>query len=226
MRVTVIVRVLVVILFTVTLFAVGEPESRTLHRSYDAEGFNRVEFELPPETILRLRTSTEPVISIDGTVTMMFKESMPKVRRLETLEGIQVIGKIDGRRLVIVEHREGVARSGWARWVDAHFDLTITVPEWTNVEVRQRNGSVEARGGFGSVSIGMRFGKIDVAVPKNRVKELNARTRLGEVKADLGRVTEENEGFLPGETRYENPDGSTRINLAVTVGDIAVELRE
>lgn len=209
-----------------SVLAARVPESRELLKSYEADSFNRVEIALPPDTILRVRTSPEPILTISGTVTMEFSESVPDEKIAKILEGIGLIGKLDGRRLLIVEHREPEARTGLAKWSDADFDVTITVPEWTNVEVRQRNGRVDVEGDLGSVKVGLTSGQIDVSVPKERVRQLSARTRVGEVKADLGNITEEREGFFPGEMQYENVDGSTWIELALTFGDISVELRE
>lgn len=213
--------------FTMASPAFGaEPQSRELKQSYLAEDVNRLEIELPPDTTLRLRTSTSKQIEVDGKVTVRFEGSPSRLKRQSIMEGLGIAAEMKGNRVRIYDSRDGDARSGWARRLDTNFDLTITVPEWTHVEVRQRNGEVDARGAFGNVDVGMRAGTIALTVPKARVRELTAKTRIGEVKADYGRVTEQMEGLFPGEARYENPDGLTRITLTLTTGEINVKLEE
>lgn len=222
--------------FAVMIFAVlvcgtgvsaAEPESKELSHRYDAGSIRRVQIELPPSTRLQVRTSAAPVITIAGDVTVRFKGSPSKARRRAVLEGIDVVGEVESsNRLKIVDRRQGKARSGWARRLITEYDVTITVPEWTNVEVRQRSGAISVDGNLGDVSVGLRSGEISVVLPRARVRELSARARAGEVKADFGRTTEEREGLFPGETTYSNPSGQTAVRLNVTMGQIEVRLRE
>lgn len=204
----------------------AEPGTKQVEHKYMGESINRVEIELPPDTKLNVRTSPEKIISVAGAITVHFEGSPSKVRQRGIMDGMDVSAEMRGNRLRIFDSRDGAARSGWARRLDTDYVVTVTVPDWTAVEVSQRNGVIDAAGKLGNVKVGMRAGEIRLEVPKERVKELTARTKVGEVTADYGRITEQLEGFLPGETRYENENGLTRIDLKLTMGDISVKLTE
>lgn len=215
-----------VMLFGVALSA-AEPDSKQISHRYESGSIRRVEIELPPATTLLVLTGSLPVISIEGTAQVSFEGSPSRLKREAILEGLDVIGTIESsNRLRIVDSREGQARSGWARRLVTEYDITITVPEWTNVEVHQRDGAVTLNGDFGDVVVGLRAGELSATLPKARVKELTARARAGEVRADFGRVTEEMQGLFPGEATYSNPAGQTTVNLKVTFGEIDVKLAE
>lgn len=214
-------------LLLVATASAAEPETTTISKRYDSSSIRRVEIELPPSTRLHVRTGPGSEIAIDGEVAVGFRDSHSRLMRRTVLEGIDVVGEVESsNRLRIVDRREGAARKARARRLETVFDLTITVPEWTNVEVRQRDGSVVVDGAFGDVTVDMRAGSIRAVLPKAHVKDLSARTRVGEVRADYGRKTEELEGFLPGATTYENPAGQTVVRLTVTAGEIDLELKD
>lgn len=211
----------------VATVSAAEPETKTISNRYDSSSIRRVQIELPPSTRLQVRTGSGSEITVEGEVAVGFKDSHSRLLRRAVLDGIDIVGEVESsNRLKIVDRREGDARKARARRLETVFDLTITVPEWTNVEVHQRDGSVVVDGAFGDVTVGMRAGEIRVVLPKPRVKELSARTRVGEVRADYGRKTEELEGFFPGATTYENPAGQTVVRLTVTAGEIDVTLKE
>ncbi len=220
-----------IVLAGVMLFGPGvsasEPETTEISHRYESGTVRRVEIELPPGTSLIVRTAREPVISIEGTAKVNFEGSPSRLKRKAILEGLDVEGIIESsNRLRIVDTREGKARSGWARRLLTEYAVTITVPEWTNVEVQQRDGSVTLDGDFGDVIADLRAGQLSAKLPKARVKDLSARTRAGEVRADFGRVTEERQGLFPGEATYANPSGQTTVSLTVTFGEIDVKLVE
>lgn len=216
-----------IVLLVASVVTAAEPESKEISHRYDSGSIRRVEIELPPSTRLDVRTGEDSVITIDGRAEVRFEGSPSRLKRQAILEGIDVAGEVESsNRLRIVDRRAGAARSGWARRLATDFTLTITVPSWTNVEVHQRDGAVVIDGDLGDVTVGMRAGEIRAVLPKARVKELTARTRVGEVRADLGRITEQREGFLPGATTYENPAGQTTVRLYVTAGEIDVILKE
>jgi hypothetical protein len=207
-----------------TSVAAAVVEKRPIDNRIDAGSIRRVIIELPPGNV-KVRTSRDATIRIDGDLAVHFGNRTSVLERRAVVAGIDMVGEKRGSRLVIGEQREGSARRGWARRLQTEHDITVTVPEGTHVELRQRNGEVDLSGSFGDLDVQMRAGEIRLSMPRSGVRDLSAKTRVGEVSADLGRQTEVREGLLPGEVRFENPEGVATVRLYVTVGSVAVRLQ-
>jgi hypothetical protein len=214
----------ILLVLVTTPVAAAVIEKHSIENRIDAEGIRRVVIELPPGTV-NVRTSRDGMVRIDGDLSVRFGNRTPASERRAVAAGIDVVGERRGSRLVIGEQRDAIARRGWARRLHTEHNITITVPEWTHVELRQRNGEIDLDGAFGDLDVSMRAGEIRLTMPRSGVGDLTAKTRIGEVNADLGRQTEVREGLLPGEVRYANPEGESTVRLYVTVGSVSVRLK-
>lgn len=201
----------------------GEKVEHRFAVAWSAEEIRRVELALPSSTI---EVRSAPIDAVRVEATLRIERTGSDEWFEGVLEGSSLQAKRVGTRLVISESREGNARSFRARRLDKEWKFHVTLPEWTSVETDMTAGEVHVAGNLENVRIHLRAGEVHVEVPRDVVRKLIARARIGEVRTDTGSWRESREGILAGASSYENPNGRTEIEVKLTVGEIDIHLTD
>ena len=193
-------------------------------KSVSAEGIRRILVETKPSEIT-IRNGDATKITVKGTVSRNVRNRKDVATVQQIVNDIEMEIETVASRATI-RPRFG-ARSGSFRQrrVETSYKIEITVPRGTHVEVRQSVGEVDVAGDFGDVDVAMRVGEIRLDLVKASVRELHARTRIGEVRTNYGDRIITNEGILPGAADYENPEGQYLVRANVHIGEIDIKLR-
>ncbi len=102
----------------------------------------------------------------------------------------------------------------------------VAIPPGTHLEIRQTAGTATLNGRFADVDVSVRAGDIHASFPKKTIKQLDARTILGQVETNFPDETVTREGLFPGGTHYEGGQGDSTVRLHTRAGKIKVELFE
>lgn len=126
----------------------------------------------------------------------------------------------------IVRRKFGTNAQSWRAKKFTDVDLRLDVPPGTDIDFDTLAGDIDLNGDFGDIDVDLRAGDVKVRMPRNRVRELNASCRIGEVRTHLGTEVVSREGVLPGKTHFFNAAGSAHVNLHVTAGEVDVTLTQ
>jgi len=187
-----------------------------------AMGIRRIEVDVPPSEI-EIRNGSEESIVIEGVVKKEFGREADRAEVQQIVDAISMKIETTAARATITPKYEPKAQSRWARR-DSNFKITISVPKGTHVEVRQSAGEVDIDGEFGDIDVAMRVGEIRISVPKSSVRELFAKTKIGEVETDLGDRVLSNEGIFPRSSHYVNEQGAHEVRASLHIGEITIRL--
>lgn len=106
------------------------------------------------------------------------------------------------------------------------IDLRLEVPPGMDIDFDTAAGEIDMAGNFGDIDVDLRAGEVDIRIPRNRVRELNASCRVGEVRTHLGNEIVTREGLFPGKTHFFNAAGTAHVNVHVTAGEVDVTLTQ
>jgi hypothetical protein len=126
----------------------------------------------------------------------------------------------------IVRRKFGTNAQSWRAKKFTDLDLHIELPPGTDVDFDTYAGEIDMNGDFGDIDVDLRAGEVQVRMPRNRVRELNASCRVGEVRTHLGNEVVSREGVLPGKAHFFNAAGSAHVNVHVTAGEVDVTLTQ
>ena len=173
---------------------------------------------------LEIANSTAERIEVSGTVTRQYDRAseITEAQRIVDVSGVRV-DRV-GSRAVLRRQFGPSAGSRSGRGSKTHFSLKIAVPPGMHLEVRQSAGDLALNGSFGDMMIRMRVGDVTVKVPKKNVREVVAGSRIGTAIVDLGDQVVTKEGLLSGKINYINEGGSSMLDVAVSIGNINIQL--
>ena len=211
------------LLFATTALANHEVR-HNFQQSIPADGIHRVVIEIPAGDIT-VRNSAGNTLAVHGHATREFDGTNPQARNQKIVDDVSAEFFVSHEEAV-VRRRFGPNAQGWRASHFTDFHVTIEVPKGTSVEFATKYGDVEIDGVFGDVTVDMRAGDLNVRTPRANVRELSASCRVGDVTTNLGHEIISRSGLFPGTTRWEKSDGSSRLNLHVTAGDIDVKLTQ
>jgi hypothetical protein len=173
---------------------------------------------------LEIANSAGNKIEVSGTVTRQYGKpsEIAEAQRIADVTGI-TIDRV-GSRAVVRRQFGPSANTRSGRGSKTHFALKIAIPPGMHLEVHQSAGDVTLAGTFGDMLVRMRVGNVTVKVPKRSVREVIAGARIGAAVADLGDRVVSKEGLLSGKLDYLNEGGSALLDVAVSIGDINIQL--
>lgn len=189
-----------------------------------AAGIRRVRIELPSSELVIRNGSTERIL-IHGEVRRPYGNEAERERAKAFIEDISIMIDSKASRAVIRRVYGPNASGYWQRRKQTDYTLTIELPTGTHVELHQSAGSIDLSGRFGDVDIGLRAGQIRIEMPQADIKEVFAKTKIGEVKTTMGDRVVTREGFFPGATHFYSDTGDGVIRATLHVGEIEIILR-
>lgn len=206
-----------------SLLAQTAEASHDFATTVPATGIERVIIEMP-EAGITVRTAATNEIAISGHARRGFRNDKQRRDAQLMVDDCSVEIAVDGTSATVRRKFGPQAESHTAKGSHTAFEFSITLPESIGLHVRMKAGEIDAAGVLGHVDIGLRAGNVKVVTPKSSVKELIARTRIGDLNLNLGDRVIEKEGILAGKVNYLNEGGSHVVSVFVTTGDIAIEL--
>lgn len=209
-------------LCSTTAFAHREV-SRTFRTVANAAGVEYVSIDISVGDVT-IRSAAGTQIEVSGRLERDYDGNRSRRRAEEILDDTEIEIEVRGNRATIREKLGPAARRGYARWLRTALDIRITLPAGVNLEVEQRIGELEIDGNFRDLDVDMGIGELTVRLPKRNVKELSARTTIGEVHTDVGDAMFSREGLFAGQTRYINAAGTGMVNVRLRVGELEVRL--
>ena len=202
-------------------------ETRVEHRfekTISAEGIRRILVETKPSDIT-IRNGDSRTITVSATIGRDVSDERDVSIVQEIVNGIGIEIETVTSRATIRPKFSGKADTFSQRRKETHFRIEILVPTGTHVEVHQSVGEVDISGVFGDVDVSMRVGEIRIDLPKAKVRDLRARTKIGEVKTHFSDRIITREGIFPDAAIYENPAGDHTVRASLHIGDIDIRLR-
>jgi hypothetical protein len=184
----------------------------------------RVLIDIPAGSFT-IRNGTANQIALSGVASRDYDGHSERLWAQKVVDDTSVEVYISGAEAV-VRRKFGKNASSWRSQKFTGIDLRLDLPPGIDVEFDTTAGEVDLAGDFGDVAIDLRAGEIDVRVPRDKVRELNASCRIGEVRTNLGSEIVTREGILPGRTHYFNPRGKSHVNVHVTAGEVRVTLAQ
>jgi hypothetical protein len=182
----------------------------------------RVVIDLPAGSFT-IRNGVPSRLALSGIASRDFNGSREGAWAQQVVNDTSVEIYVNGAE-AIVRRKFGKNAQSWRAQKFTGIDLRLDLPAGVDIAFETSNGEIDLAGDFGNVDIDLRAGEVDVRVPRTKVRELNASTRIGEVHTNLGREILTHEGILPGKTHYFNAAGSSNVNVHTTVGEIRVTL--
>lgn len=125
----------------------------------------------------------------------------------------------------VIKRKFGPNADSWRSRKFTGFDLRIDLPPGVDIQFETSAGEIDLDGDFGHVDLTLRAGEIDLKMPRARVRALDASTRIGEVRTNLGREIVTKEGLFPGRIHFFNPAGTSNVKVHTTVGEVRVVLK-
>jgi hypothetical protein len=216
--------VTVVTLLVASAAFAGAHVTHAIDTSAPATAVRRVRIEIPAGDV-KVRNGAAGVVSVHGNVRRETdSDASARDQRIVDDTSIEIVA---GANETIIRRKFGMNAQGWrAQTHNMEWDVTIEVPADVSVNVGTKYGDVDLTGTFGNIDVDLRAGDVEVRTPRAAVRELNASTRLGDVRTDVGDETIVREGVLPGKTHWTNANavGRGAVNLHTTAGDVTVTL--
>jgi len=203
--------------------AMADPKvSRDFRVAVAAGSVDRVIVEIGVSE-LEIRNGEAGSIVAQGKLRREYGSSEDIKKAQAILDQSKIEIEIDGSR-AIVRRKLGPDADGWRVRNQTQFLVVVEIPAGLDVEVRQKVGEVTVDGSFGNIDVDLGVGEVKVRTPKKNVREVSARTRIGENRTHTGDRIITREGVLPGTTEFFNDGGTSRLHVAVGVGEIDIEL--
>lgn len=176
-----------------------------------------------PHGSFTIRNGAPNRIGVSGIASRDYDGSRERIWAQKVVNDTSVEVYVNGAE-AIVRRKFGKVADSWRSQKFTGIDLRLELPPGVDIEFDTSAGEIDIDGDFGDVSVDLRAGEIDVRLPREKVRELNASCRVGEVRAHLGNEIVTKEGILPGRTHFFNPKGKTHVNVHVTAGEVDVKL--
>lgn len=203
--------------------AIADPKvSRDFRVEAAAGSVERVIVEIGVSE-LEIRNGPAGSIVAHGMVKREYKSSEDIKEARAILDQSDVEIEIDGSR-AIIRRKLGRDADGWRVRNQTQFTVIVEIPVAVDVEVQQKVGEITVDGSFGNIDIDLGVGEVRIRTPKNNVREVSARARIGENRTHTGDRIITREGVLAGRTEFFNDGGTSRLHVAVGVGEIDIEL--
>jgi len=172
-----------------------------------------------------IRNSTGDRLALSGIASRDFDGSKEKIWAQKVVDDTSVEIVINGAE-AIVRRKFGKNAQSFRAQKFTGIDLRLDLPKGMDVDFDTSAGEIDMAGDFGDIDIDLRAGEVDVKMPRNRVRELNASCRVGEVRTHLGNEVVTREGLFPGKTHFFNAAGTAHVNVHVTAGEVDVTLTQ
>jgi hypothetical protein len=210
------------LLFLTTTLA-AEPKVRHAFESAIPRGtVRRVVVDIPAGEI-KIRNGGRDRLLVSGVASREPDSDRSREKQQRIVDDISVEIYASNEE-AIVRRRFGPNAKGFSGETFTGYDLVITVPAGVSLELLTRTGEVEIEGSYGDIDVDLRAGEVTIRTPRATVRQLNASARVGEIRTNLGSETLEHSGILPRKIRFNNPSGTSNINVHVTAGEVDVEL--
>ncbi len=190
----------------------------------NAAAIVRVMIEVPVGEV-HVRNSTTNRIELSGTFRREYERASEVTAAQRVVDGSSVEIKVSGARAVIRPVYKSAA-SKWRRRRGTELQINVAIPPGTHLEIRQTAGTATLDGRFADVDVSVRAGDIQARFPKKTIKQLDAKTLLGQVETNFPDETVTREGLFPGGTHFEGGQGDSTVRLHTRAGKIKVELFE
>ena len=203
--------------------ASSDSVSHHFNASTSRGAVRHVVVDVPAGTV-HIRNGAADKIVADGSVRREYGDETDRIRQQRVVDdiGVEIYVSNDG---AMISRRLGDHARGWSARNNSDYELNLDVTPGMDVDIRTKAGEVHLDGSFGSINVDLRAGEIHANVARANVRDLNASVRIGEVHANTGEQQIENEGILPHEVHWVNPNGGTaKIDLHTTVGEVHVKL--
>jgi len=189
-----------------------------------AAGIRRVVVDIPAGDVA-IRNGASGQLVIRGHASREYDGTDRQEKNQKIVDDVSAGFTVNNEE-AIVRRRFGPNAQGWRAEKFTGFHVIIEVPPGVSLDLGTKYGDVNIDGTFGDVIVDMRAGDLNVRTPRANVRELSASCRVGDVTTNLGHEIIERSGVFPGTTRWEKADGSSRLKLHVTAGDIDVKLTQ
>ena len=196
----------------------------TFQQGISAAGIRRVVIDIPAGDVT-VRNGARDSLVITGKAKREYDGTDGKEKNQKIVDDVSA-GFFVCNEEAVVRRRFGPNAQGWRAEHFTDFHVTIEVPPGTSLELQTKYGDVSLDGSFGDVVVDLRAGDVNVRTPRKIVRQLSASCRVGDVTTNLGHEIIERSGLFAGTTRWEKSDGTSRLNLHVTAGDIDVKLTQ
>ena len=188
-------------------------------------GVRRIVVDVSTGTV-HIRNGASDKIVATGTVRREYDDASDRVRQQRIVDdiGVEIYANSDG---AIVSRKLGEHARGWNARNNSDFNLNLEVPAGMGLDIQTRAGEVHLDGSFGSVKADLRAGEIHATIDRANVRSLTASVRIGEVHANTGDQQIDNEGVLPHEVHWLNPNANAKsiVDLHTTAGEVHVTLK-
>ncbi len=178
-----------------------------------------------PTGSFTIRNGSSDRLALAGVASRDFDTAKERQWAQKVVDDISVEFVVKGAEAIVRRKFDRNAQS-WRAQKFTDLELRLELPPGMDVDFDTIAGEIEMIGDFGDIDIDLRAGEVDLRIPKNRVRELNASCRIGEVRAHLGHEVVTREGVLPGKTHFFNAKGSAHVNVHVTAGEVDVVLTQ
>ena len=136
------------------------------------------------------------------------------------VDDIELEARTGGRTLNL--EVDGYPRFGG----DVSVDLEIRMPAHLALEIERGVGSTEIRGITGDIEVEAGVGEIEIEADSGAFRSASAEAGVGEADVRVaGRRIRSSSSFVGEETRWQEGEGSSRIDLEVGVGSVDIRLR-
>jgi len=179
-----------------------------------------------PAGEVHIRNGAAGSIVASGSVRRDYDGESDRVKQQRIVEDIGVEIFVSGDS-AIVSRKLGDHARGWNARNNSDFNLNLEVPAGMGLDIQTRAGEVHLDGSFGSVKADLRAGEIHATIDRANVRSLTASVRIGEVHANTGDQQIDNEGVLPHEVHWLNPNANAKsiVDLHTTAGEVHVTLK-
>jgi len=191
--------------------SLGADDRRTESYSFDAASLTRLELEHAVGDL-------EIVESAGNTVEIRMTAECDGWRC--DVDEIELVARPSGGTLHL--EVDGYPRFGG----DVSVDLEIRMPGNIALEIERGVGSTEIRGMTGDIEVETGVGEIDIEASAAAFRSASVEAGVGD--ADLrigGSRVRSSSSFVGEESRWQDGQGSSRIDLEVGVGSVDVTLR-
>jgi len=209
-------------LLAASTLAAGDSVTHHFSATAARGGVRRIVVDVPAGSV-HVRNGAGDTIVATGTVRREYDSDSDRIKQQRVVDdiGVDIYVSKDG---AIVGRKLGEHARGWSARNNSDYELTLDVPAGIDLDIQTRAGEVHLDGSFGSVHADLRAGEIHANLDRASVRDLTASVRVGEVHADTGDRTIDNEGVFPKEVHWRNPNGGTAtVDLHATAGEVHVK---
>jgi hypothetical protein len=189
--------------------------------SMPADGIRSLVIEIPVGEI-KVRNSATNDIVVEGIAQRDYRKDKAQEQAQKSVNDSSVKIRVRGNEARLVRKYGPAARGREQRHVS--YKLTVSVPRGMQLQVLQDVGELDIAGVYGDMDVELDVGEVKIKTPKSNIRELSAKSTIGEVKTNLGDRIVEKEGLFAGRTHYLNEGGRNLLTVDVNVGEVAIDL--